>query len=203
LKERQALGVWIEGDGLGEVVALRLESPQHISFGAVADRSVTVDFAGRRFVTLVETESARWSDFVWNDGKSLYNVYRETIDFGAIESVSVWVQNLPPGQETRCRLGPVKALPLLPATIRNPVLTVNDERIEMPVELTSGSWIEYSGADDCTVYGSRGETLARMKLNAPLTALRAGSNEMRFSCAPGAGLAPRVKVTVFTLGEEL
>src|SRR6185503_2850381 len=94
LKERQALGVWIEGDSLGEVVAFRLESPRPVAFGAVADRYVTVDFTGRRFVTLVETESARWSDFVWNDGKGVYNVYRETIDFGAIESASVWLQNL-------------------------------------------------------------------------------------------------------------
>ena len=168
-----------------------------------ADRYVTVDFTGPRFITLVETESARWSDFVWNDGKSLYNVYRETIDFGAIESVSLWLQNLPPGQDTRCRLGPVKALPLLPATIKNPVLTVNDERIELPSELISGSWIECNGADNCAVYGSRGETLARIKLNAPLAALRAGGNELRFSCAPGQGPAPRVKVTLFTLGEEL
>jgi hypothetical protein len=29
-----------------------------------------------------ETESARWFDYVWNDGKGGYNVYRETIDFG-------------------------------------------------------------------------------------------------------------------------
>ena len=203
LKDRQALGVLIEGDGLGEVLAIRLESPRHISFGAVADRYVTVDFTGRRFVTLVETESARWSDFVWNDGKSLYNVYRETIDFGAIESVSLWLQNLPPGQDTRCRLGSVKALPLLPATIKNPALTVNDERIELPSELISGSWIECNGADDCAVYGPRGETLVKVKLNAPLATLRAGSNELRFSCSSESRPAPRVKVTLFTLGEEL
>jgi hypothetical protein len=203
LKRQQGLGIWIDGDGLGEVLAIRLESPRHLSFGAVADRYVAVDFTGRRFVTLVETESARWSDFVWDDGKGAYNVYRETIDFGAIESMSVWLQNLAPGQGTKCRLGPVKALPLVPATIRNPVLTVNDERVELPAELTSGSWIECNGADDCTVYGSRGETLARIKLSAPLAVLRAGGNELRFACAPGQGPAPRVKVTLFTLGEEL
>lgn len=203
LKERQGLGVWIEGDGLGEIVAIRLESPRAAAFGAVADRYLTVDFTGRRFVTLVETESARWNDFVWDAGKSLYNVYRETIDFGAIESVSVWLQNLPPGREATCRLGPLKALPLRPGTVRNPVLTVNDERIELPAELTSGSWIECNGASDCTVYGSRGETLAQLKLNARPPPLRAGGNEMRFSCAPGSGPAPRVKVTLFTLGEEL
>jgi len=203
LKQQPGLGVWIDGDGLDEVLAIRLESPRHLSFGAVADRYLTIDFTGRRFVTLVETESARWNDFVWDDGKSLYNVYRETIAFGAIESVSVWLQNLPAGRDTKCRVGPVKALPLVPATIRNPVLTLNDARVELPAELTSGSWIECTGADDCTVYGSRGESLARIKLSAPLPALRAGENELRLSCVRGPGPAARAKVTLFTLGQEL
>ena len=112
LKERQALGIEIEGDGSGALIAIRLESPRAIAYGAIADRYITVDFTGRRFFTLVETESSRWSDYVWNDGKGAYNAYRETIDFSAVESVSVWLQNIPPGRETRCGLGPVRALPL-------------------------------------------------------------------------------------------
>ena len=56
LRQHQALGLWIEGDGLGEIVAVRLESPQHLAFGAVADRYVTVDFTGKRWCTLLETD---------------------------------------------------------------------------------------------------------------------------------------------------
>lgn len=55
---------------------------------------------GPRLFTLVETESARWSDYVWNDGKWLYNVYRETIDFAAVESVSVLYNNLPENKQS-------------------------------------------------------------------------------------------------------
>ncbi len=203
LKAQQALGVWIDGDGSGELVGIRLESPRHIAFGAIADRYLPVDFAGPRFVTLVETESTRWSDFVWNDGKSPYNVYRETIDFGAVESVSVWLQNLAPGRETKCRFGPVTALPLRPATFRNPALDVNGAAIELPVEMTSGSWIECSGVEDCVLYGPRGETLAKVKLSKPLPSLRGGNNELRFSCTPVNGPSPRVKVTLFSQGEAL
>ena len=97
LKARQGLGVEIEGDGSGALLAVRLESPQAIAYGAIADRYINLDFTGQRSFSLVETESARWSDYVWNDGKHPYNAYRETIDFGAIESVSVWLQNLPSG----------------------------------------------------------------------------------------------------------
>jgi len=203
LKDRRALGLWIEGDGLGETVAIRLESPHHLAYGAIADRYITVDFTGRRLFALVETESSRWNDFVWNDGKALYNVYRETIDFGAVETVSVWYQNLPAAKEVNCRFGPVKALPMVSGTVRNPVVTVNGLAVEFPVELASGSWLECRGSDDCTLYGSKGEVLAQVTPRGVLPTLRAGENEIQFFCASAQGPSPRVRVTVFSLGEGL
>jgi len=203
LKKHQALGVWIDGDGSGEIVAIRLESPRHIAFRAIADRYITVEFVGPRFVTLVETESTRWSDYTWNDGKGLYNVYRETIDFGVVEFASVWLQNLPPGRQTECRLGPIVALPMAAATLHNPVLDVNGNRIKLPVELTSGGWIECNGSDRFTSYGPNGETLAVVKLSTPLPFLLQGNNQLQLSCDPQPLPSPRVKVTVFSQGESL
>lgn len=203
LKERQALGLWIEGDGLGEIIALRLESPPPLAFGAVADRYVTVDFTGKRWFTLVETESARWSDYTWNDGKGLYDVYRETIDFGAVESVAIWCQNLPPGKEVKCGLGPIKALPMLPGTLKDPAITMDGVTTVFPGEFTSGSWLECSGPGDCTLYGSKGEVLGKVAPSGRRPTLRAGSNQVQFSCAPSQGPSPRVKVTLFTQGEDL
>jgi hypothetical protein len=94
----------------------------------VADRYITVDFTGRRLFTLVETESARWSDYVWNDGKGLYNVYRETIDFGTVESVSLWYNHLPEGRPARCVIGAVKALPMVACAVQNPAVTSTARR---------------------------------------------------------------------------
>jgi hypothetical protein len=152
LKGREAVGVWVEGDGQGQIIALRLESPRHISFGAVADRYITVDFTGRRQFTLVETESARWSDYVWNDGKGLYNVYRETIDFGTVESVSLWYNNLPQGRQARCAIGPIKALPMIACTVRNPAVTINGKTMVFPVEMPSGSYLEVNSGKDCALW---------------------------------------------------
>ena len=203
LKERQALGLWMEGDGLGEIIALRLESPPPLAFGAVADRYVTVDFTGKRWFTLVETESAHWSDYTWDDGKGLYDVYRETIDFGAVESVAIWCQNLPPGKEVKCGIGPVKALPLLPGTLKDPAITMNGVTTVFPGEFTSGSWLECSGSEDCTFYGSKGEVLGKVAPSGRRPTLRAGQNQVHFSCGSSKGRSPRVKVTLFTHGEEL
>jgi hypothetical protein len=224
LKNHQALGVWIDGDGQGQIIAIRLESPRHISFGAVADRYITVDFTGPRLFTLVETESNRWSDYVWNDGKWLYNVYRETIDFGTVESLSVWYNNLAEDKLTKCTIGPIKALPLVACTAKNPVVTVNGGAIAFPVEMQSGSYLEFNlpreigetaisrgEGGDCVLYGSKGEVLTKVVPDGSIAVLSAGENQVRFSCDLPAnqhggrvdGPAPRVKLSVISHGEPL
>jgi hypothetical protein len=203
LKGREAIGVWVEGDGGGEIIAVRLESPRHISFGAVADRYITVDFTGRRQFTLVETESARWSDYVWNDGKGVYNVYRETIDFGTVESVSIWYNNLPEGQPARCVIGLVKALPMVACTVKNPAVTINGKTTVFPVEMSSGSYLELNASNDCVHYGSKGEVIAHVSPRGPIPLLSVGKNEIQFSSDTAAGPAPRVRLTVSSHGQPL
>jgi hypothetical protein len=203
LKDHQALGVELEGDGSGLVVAVRLESPHHIAYGAIADRYVPLDFTGRRSFTLVETESSRWSDFVWNDSKGHYNVYRETINFGVVDSVSIWLQNLPSGRETKVRLGPICAVLMRPVPVKNPKVTVAGNTITFPVELVSGSWMECNGPEDCTAYGPKGELLGKVTPRGEWPTLGTGVTSVKFDCERKEGPAPRARVTVFSQGAEL
>ncbi|MHC4329501.1 MAG: hypothetical protein ACYSWW_15415 [Planctomycetota bacterium] len=189
--------------GQGQIIAIRLESPRHVSFGAVADRYITVDFTGPRLFTLVETESARWSDYVWNDGKGLYNVYRETINFGTVESLSVWYNNLARDKPAKCTIGPVKALPMVACTVKNPVVTVNGKALTFPVEVQSGSYLEFNAVNDCVLYGSKGEVLAKVSPEGSITVLSAGENQVRFSCDAVDGPVPRLKLTVISHGKPL
>ena len=203
LKEHQAIGVPIEGDGQGQIIAIRLESPRHISYGAVADRYIKVNFAGKRLFTLVETESSRWSDYIWNDGKWLYNVYRETINFSMIESISIWYNNLPKNKQIKCVIGPIKALPMVACTVKNPAVTINGKTIILPVEMRTGSYLEFKGINDCVLYGPKGEMITKVTLDGEIPALSAGENQIRFSCDIKDGPAPRVKLTIISHGESL
>lgn len=203
LKAHQGLSVELEGDGSGALVGIRLESPHHLAFGAVADRYVHLDFSGRRRFTLVETESSRWSDYVWNDGKSLYNVYRETVDFGAVESVTVWLQHVPPGRPTQCVIGPIQAVALAPAVVRNPSVTVDGTTLVFPVDLPSGSWIEANGPDDCRVYGSKGEELGQIRPVGDWPRCGLGAGAWQFASEPSGEVPARARITLFTQGEEL
>jgi hypothetical protein len=203
LKNHQAAGVWIEGDGKGQIMAVRLESPRHISYGAVADRYINIGFTGRRLFTLIETESARWSDYVWNDGKWLYNVYRETIDFGRVESLSIWYNNLSKDHKAECTIGPIKALPMVACTVKNPIIAVNGKPMILPVEMQSGSCLEFGGDNNCVLYGSKGEEVTKVRPDGETPMLLAGQNQIRFSCSAVDGPAPRVKLTVISHGEPL
>lgn len=203
LGRRQAIGWTVEADGSGAMLAIRLESPRPIAYGAVADRYLPLDFRGKRSVVLVETEASRWSDYVWNDQKGLYNVYRETIHFDAVESVSVWLQNIAPGCETSVRLGPIRALPLVSATVRLPRITVAGTAIEFPVELPSGSWLECNGPGDCQAYGPKGESLGAIAPRGEWPVMARGVSAVRFECGPGNGPNPRARITVFNQGEAL
>ncbi|MCP4263277.1 MAG: hypothetical protein GY774_38075 [Planctomycetes bacterium] len=203
LKEHQAIGIQIDGDGQGQIIAVRLESPRHISYGAVADRYITVDFTGPRLFTLVETESARWSDYIWNDGKWLYNVYRETIDFSKIESLSIWYNNLPRDKQAKCIIGPIKALPMVACKVKNPVVTINGREIVFSVEMQSGSYLQFNSSKDCILYGSKGEVLNRVTPEDKIPMLSVGENQVRFSCDTGDGPVPRLKLTFISHGEPL
>lgn len=199
----QALGVEIEGDGSGAVLAFRLESPRHLRHGAIADRYVTLDFTDRRRVTLVETESSRWSDYVWNDGKHLYHAYRETIDFGALESLSVWLQNLPPGRTTRIGVGPITALPLQPTVVAHPSLTLGGQTLHLRIRLEPGSWIEALGPEDCLAYDAKGKALGKVDWEGSWPHVPPGTHRVRFDVAEAGVPAARARVTVFHLDAPL
>jgi hypothetical protein len=203
LSKNQAIGVWVNGDGQGEILGFRLDSPEYVAYGALGDRYLDIDFTGWRYCELVETESGRWNDFAWNDGKSGYNVYRETINFGKIESFGLWINNVPEGKEVSCIISPIKALPMVKTTLKNPSIAIDGKKIVFPVEMTSGSYIEYFSPENCTLYGPNGAVISKVKPQGAAPVLVPGKNRVTFSCTGQAGFTPRANVTVIGYGDPL
>lgn len=202
-KEAKGLVVTVDSDRSGALLAFRLESPHHVAHGAVADRYLRLDFQGTRILALVETESERWSDYTWNDGKSLYHVYREAVDFGALESMSVWLQDIPSGTEVRVGLGAIRAVPLRQAPLKDPRLTVGDTTVTFLTELSPGSWIEGNGPEDCVAFDLNGARLGSVKTTGGWPGLREGQNSLTLRLAEDRALPPRLKVTTFADGDPL
>ncbi len=205
LKNNKGLGVWIKGDGNGQLLNLSLRSPINISHGAHGDRFVKIDFVGWRYFELVEIESSAISDYIWPDDSHfyVYDSYRHTIDFDKIEKLQLWYNNLPKGKEVQTVIGPVKALPLVETTITNPSVKIGNKTVVFPVTMRPGMYIEFFSEKDCKLYGSKGELIRDINISGDIPVLNAGDNEFEFNCGSDEEAAPRVQVTVISEGRPL
>lgn len=198
----EAFGVWVYGDGQGEVLNLQITGAPRRD-GGLQDRYVKVDFTGWRYFELVEPEGDRTYDYIWPHTNAI-DILRQVIDFSSLESFSLWYNNLPEGKEVKCYISPVKALPLVKGKVRNPGVKVGGKTIIFPVEMESGSWLEFNSMTDCKLYGSKGELISEVKPEGEQPVLATGENRMEFTCDSLAlGIAPRVRVTTISSGEPL
>jgi hypothetical protein len=205
LKNNQALGVWVKGDDSGQLLNLSLRSPIHISHGAHGDHFIKVDFTGWKYFELVEIESSEISNYSWPDDSHfyVYDSYRHTIQFENIDKLQLWYNNLPGKKEVNCLLGPIKALPTVPLTIENPEITLNGEKLVIPVKMESGMYLELLSPTDCKLYGSKGELLQEITLESELPSFITGDNKVSFSCTGPEDVNTRVQITVIGHGKPL
>lgn len=205
LSKNQALGVWVKGDGNGQLLNLSLRSPIHSSYGAHGDHFIKVDFTGWKYFELLEIESSEISNYIWPDDTHfyVYDSYRHTIQFENIDRLQLWYNNLPNKKEVNCLLGPIKALPTVSLTIENPQITVNGETLVIPVKMESGMYLELLSSTDCKLYSSRGMLLHEIVLQDELPSLIPGDNKISFSCISNKDVNTRVQVTIIEHGNPI
>lgn len=199
LSAHQALGVWVHGDGRGEILNLQQTSPSHLSHG-VGDHYITVDFQGWRYFELIEPEGERHADYSWPYGGA-YAIYRESIRPASVETLSLWYNNLPPGETVTCYLAPIRALSTGPTTLSNPSVTISGKTITFPVNIETGQFLEFRGPEDCRLYGTKGEEIRKVEPLGDAPSLTPGANSVEFACQGAPGVNPRAIVTVITQGE--
>jgi hypothetical protein len=213
LEKNQALGVWVKGDGSGQLLNLRIANPKHIGYAGVrGDHFIDVNFTGWKYFELVEVESKRFSDYIWEthvetreipEGFNVYNSYKGTVNLSSVDKLQFWYNDLPVNEKVNCVIGPVKALPILPITITNPAVTVGNETIVFPVKMESGMYLELREDGNCKLYSPKGKVLQEISLNGKIPELKQGDNSITFSCDGTLGVSSRVKVTVISEGNPL
>ncbi|MCE6990196.1 hypothetical protein [Dyadobacter sp. CY323] len=208
LSKNQGLGVWVKGDGNGQLLNLRLESPRHISHGARGDHFIKIDFKGWKYFELVEIESSEFSNYIWpalvsSSSFYVYDSYRHEVSFPNVDKLQLWYNNLPAGKTVNTVVGPVKALPLVSTKITNPEVMIGKEKIVFPVTMESGMYLEYSSATDCKLYGPKGEFIQEVKPVGKTPLLKKGTNTITFRCDGPKDVNPRVQVTTISQGKLL
>ena len=194
----RSMGVWVYGDGQGEVLNFQLKCPRHVVAGG-GEHYIVVDFVGWRYFELIEAEGERHTAYQWPTA-SYYDIYRNRIDYRQIEKFQVWVNNLPPKGAVKCLLSPVRALPLVKAKIRNPRVTVGGHTLALPVEMESGSYLEFQPSGDCSVFGPDGKLLQAVRVAGEAPELASGENRLHFACDSEPAVNPRVRITTITTG---
>jgi hypothetical protein len=92
---------------------------------------------------------------------------------------------------------------MVPCTVKNPAVSVNGKTLVLPVDMPSGSYLEFNTSSDCVLYGSKGEMISQVSPEGEIPLLSAGENQIQFSCDAADGPDPRVKLTVTSHGRPL
>jgi hypothetical protein len=212
----KGIGVWIHGDGRGALLNIQVQSPAHLH-GGICERYVRIDFEGWRYVELIEPESDAIVDWDWPYGlrRADWGKHPERlmlvaspllyypVNYQNIESLNLWLNNLPADGETTITLGPIKAVPLVKTTIRNPAVTIDGKTITFPVELESGSYLEFHGPGEGRIYNAKGDTLGDVPFTGEIPVVKEGVNEVTFTCEGDGQQSARANVTVITRGRPL
>ncbi len=203
IKECDALGVWIHGDGKGEVLNIQLTTPREY-MRALGEHYVTIDFEGWRYfeIPLRERDADKHRDYEW-PYSDLAGIYMTPVNRGQIGELNLYLNNLPPGGASTVYLGPIKALRASRVQLGNPTIDLNGRKLTFPISLQSGDYVELDSMEDCRVYDERGTLLQRLALKGDAPILKAGENRIAFSCDRPAGFAARAELTVIAHGAPL
>ncbi|MPN10532.1 hypothetical protein SDC9_157827 [bioreactor metagenome] len=88
-------------------------------------------------------------------------------------------------------------------TIENPEITVNGEKLVIPVKMESGMFLELLSPTDCKLYGSKGELLQEIRLEKKIPLFLQGDNKISFSCTGTKDVNIRAQITVIGHGKPI
>ena len=221
LSKHQAISIYVYGDGQGEVLNVQLRSPIAIST-AIADHYIPITFTGWRRFVLIEPEAELYQAFQWPEPEmpwdspvkarevadagqhwnyGRYEVFRETIDYGKVDTLSLMLNNIARGSRATCYIGKIEAIPLLDAKIMTPSIAVNKTRVVFPVDVEPGQYLEFEGGGEAIVYDRTGGEIARVKPRGQIPRMITGENQLSFVCAVDLEVMPRARVMVSVAGE--
>ena len=204
LGNKTALGVWINGDGNGELIDFKLYSGGAGMALHQSSHYVKVDFSGWRYFTFIEPESTRITDYKW-PVLAKYYVYDNHIgvaNYAGVTEVQIWVNDLPANKKVSCLIGPVKALPMAPVKIENPSVAINGQKMTFPVTMETGMFLELK-ARECKLYSPAGKVIQDVVPDGNVPVLKNGANELTFSAQTADKVSTRMQVTVSAEGKPL
>ena len=190
LSNHLGLGVWVYGDGKGQRINIRLESPAYLVSG-FTDHFIEVNFTGWRYFALAEADNGNYAGTAPN---SLMAEFREAVHFNSISKVSLSIK----GDTTHLRFRTIRALPLADFYLVNPALQTRERKITFKGRIKSGHFLEYTPGGRAVVYDAAGREISEMQPDRASFKVSKGDNSLLFSSADEPGQSAAVRITLRT-----
>ncbi len=190
LSAHRPLAFWLEGDGKGEVLEIRIVS--HPS-GQSRRYVVRVDFEGWRYCELPKPAAAELFEVSANPVQGLY-----TCDLTRIKTVELRLYRLPAQGSVRLAMSPVEALEELREPLRDPLLTVGREQTQLQVTVWPDEYVELDDTGLWVRYDRNHHASERVKLEDKRLEFPAGEVPVKLVTRRG-----RAEVTMRFAGEPL
>ena len=172
--------VWIKGDGSGALFNLQFENPREHG-KTWQEHYVDLDFTGWRYFEFpfCQSDAGRWSDYKWPYRAGWTDIFHRTVFRGAIEAVSLFLNEIPAGGKVGVEVSEVRIVPIasriLPADVQPFDLSSGEF-----AELEDGRWTKYDKDGEPLECKTTGET-ADFAIGAPFPAFtEEGARRIRY-----------------------
>ena len=197
---KEALGLWVKGNGKDEYMNVRLEG-QHPWGAGFGDNVIHLDFEGWRYFSLCECDNGDYAGVAFEndifdiDSKDyLWQRLREDFKYSGIARIRILFTSGGEG----VYLGALTARPFKPSPIKVNSLSANGTALRFDGELTPGRYIEYNPNTGKAAIFDRLGNSEPIGVEGTLT-LQSGENEVAVNAE--ADGTRRVKVHLLVAGE--
>jgi hypothetical protein len=180
-----AVGAWVKGDGSGATLNMQLRSPKSVN-SAISEHYVKLDFKGWRYFVFSiwrEHDAGAAEGFVWPympAGSPNYYIYERALSIASVEKAAIWLNGVKKGGESTVEVSGVKVMPLAPAPLAKPVVSVNGAAFALPFDVAEGQFAELEDGS-WTLYALDGTPMRRVKAEGSAPSVVAGGNTVAFS----------------------
>jgi hypothetical protein len=191
LLQHRSIGLWVHGDGNGEVLDVQIVDASLIR---ARDYLVHVDFVGWRFCRIVDAATEETFDYqLWRHKGNLTGFH-----FGAVRELRLQLVAIPVDKEVTVHIGQIEALREIPDPLVDPNVEVNGQALSLRATLEADDLLELSPDGSCRIYGRDNKEKGQSGIEAAPPTLAPGQNTLAIELGRG---APYAYVTPILRGD--
>lgn len=176
LTQKLGMGIWIYGDGQGQLLNIRVYSPYHLHT-AFADHYAVLDHKGWKYFEFAEAENGKYGFKQWPSGRSgLYDELRSSVRYDNIEKIYVMVEGPTDGLKFRT----LRAIPIVETELTDPAFELAGQKVTLKGSIPSGCYAEITAeSDEILVKDPAGNVLGQLTAEGELPQIPTGESELK------------------------